>query len=141
MSNKKPIDSLERFYHEFDSEIELPNICSFNSKRLKKLLKDGYYVDILSELWYDSEEGLSYNVWIDEYSDGVWWLSQEDVNRETKDAVRRFSHLTRRTSQKVIPRAYETTHGESKMIYLYMRDRIRRDYMITLRKKGAKDEI
>ncbi len=136
MSRKKPIDSLERFYNEFDSEIDVTNIINFNSKQLKKLLKDGYCVDSMSELWYDGEEGLSYNNWIEEYEEGIWWMSQEDVNKAVKYAVRKFSHLTRRSNQKVISRAYETTRGAYLAIYLYMRDRIGCDYMIFFKKRG-----
>ncbi len=137
MSRKKPIDSLERFYHEFDSEVDAADIVDFNHKQLKKLLKDGYYIDSMSELWYDSEEGgLDFNNWIEEYEEGTWGMSQKDVDRATKDAVRKFSHLTCRASQKGIPRAYEATRGEFKMIYLYMRDRIDCDYMIFLKKRG-----
>ena len=134
---KKPIDSLERFYAMLDSEMDVADIIAFNGKQLKKLLKDGYYIHSMSELWYDSEDGgLDFNNWIEEYEEGIWWMSQKDVNRATKDAVRKFSHLTCRTSQKGIPRAYETTRGEFKMIYLYTRDRIKCDYAIFLRKRG-----
>ena len=135
--HKKPIDSLERFYAMFDSEMDVADIIAFNSKQLKKLLKDGYYIHSMSELWYDSEDGgLDFNNWIEEYEEGIWWMTQKDVNRATKDAVRKFSRLTCRASQKGIPRAYETTRGEFKMIYLYMRDRIKCDYAIFLRKRG-----
>lgn len=134
---KKPIDSLERFYAQLNSEKNTANIIAFNGKQLKKLLKDGYYIHSMSELWYDSEDGgLDFNNWIEEYEEGIWWMTQKDVNEATKDAVRKFSHLTRRSSQKNIPRAYETMRGEFKMIYLYARDRIDTDYAIFLRKRG-----
>lgn len=134
---KKPIDSLERFYAKFNAEKNTANIITFNNKQLKKLLKDGYCIETMSELWYDSEDGgLDFNNWIEEYAEGIWWMSQKDVDRATKDAVRKFSHLTRRSSQKNIPRAYETMRGEFKMIYLYARDRIDTDYAIFLRKRG-----
>lgn len=134
---KKPIDSLERFYAQFDLEMENADIIAFNSKQLKKLLKEGYYIYSMSELWYDSEErGLDFNNWIEAYEEGNWGMSQKDVNEATKDAVRRFSHLTRRSNQKVIPRAYITTRGMFTMIYLYMRDRISCDYMIFFKKRG-----
>jgi len=133
---KKPIDSLERFYAQLDSEIDIADIITFNSKQLKKLLKNGYYIDSMSELWYDGEEGLSYNNWIEEYEEGIWGMSQKDVEKATKDAVRRFSHLTRRSNQKIVPRVYKTTRGMFTMIYLYMRDRTDCDYMIYLRKRG-----
>ena len=136
MSRKKPIDSLERFYAKFDSEINIADIITFNNKQLKKLLKDGYCVDSMSELWYDGEEGLDYNNWVEEYAEGIWWMSQKDVNEAVKYAVRKFSHLTRRPNQKVIPRAYRTTRGAYLAIYLYMRDRIGCDYMIFLKKRG-----
>lgn len=136
MSRKKPIDSLERFYNQFDSEMDITDIIAFNGKQLKKLLKDGYYIHSTSELWYDSEDGsLDFNNWIEEYEEGIWGMSQKDVEKVAKDAVRRFSHLTRRLNQKVIPRAYITTRGMFIMIYLYMRDRIDCDYAIFLRKK------
>ncbi len=142
MSRKKPIDSLERFYNQFDSEIDIADIIAFNSKQLKKLLKDGYYIETMSEFWYDSEDGgLDFNNWVEEYAEGIWWMSQKDVDRATKDAVRKFSHLTRRTCQKGIPRAYETTRGEFKMIYLYARDRIDCDYAIFLRKRGTNNDV
>lgn len=134
--HKKPIDNLERFYANFNSEIDVADIIAFNGKQLKKLLKEGYYIHSLSELWYDGEEGLSYNNWIEEYEEGIWGMSQKDVEKAAKDAVRKFSHLTRRSNQKVIPRAYKTTRGKFKMIYLYARDRIDTDYAIFLRKRG-----
>lgn len=133
---KKPIDSLERFYAQFNSEKNTVNIITFNSKQLKKLLKEGYYIHSLSELWYDGEEGLSYNNWIEEYEEGIWGMSQKDVEKAAKDAVLRFSHLTRRSNQKIVPRVYKTTRGMFTMIYLYMRDRIGCDYMIFLKKRG-----
>jgi len=139
--HKKPIDSLERFYAKFNSEIDIADIIAFNGKQLKKLLKEGYYIHSLSELWYDGEEGLCYNNWIEEYEEGIWGMSQKDVEKAAKDAVRKFSHLTRRSNQKVIPRAYKTTCGMFTIIYLYMRDRISCDYMIFLKKKGIDDEV
>lgn len=137
MSNKKPIDSLERFYHEFNSEADVTEIIDFNSKQLKKLLKDGYYIETVSELWYDSEEGgLDFNNWIEEYSDGVWDMTQKDVDNMAEYAVCTFSHLVRRPSQKVLPRAYKAKRGAYLAIYLYMRDRIGCDYMIFFKKRG-----
>lgn len=134
---KKPIDNLERFYHEFDSEADAANIVDFNSKQLKKLLKDGYYIETVSELWYDSEEGgLDFNNWVEEYTESNWGISQKDVDNMTKYAVRKFSHLTRRPSQKVLPRAYKAKRGAYLAIYLYMRDRISCDCMIFLKKRG-----
>ena len=137
MSSKKPIDSLARFYHEFDSEADVANIIDFNSKQLKKLLKDGYYIETMSELWYDSEDsGLDFNNWVEEYTEGNWITSQKDVNDMTKYAVRKFSHLARRSNQKVLPRAYKAKRGAYLAVYLYMRDRIGCDYMIFLKKRG-----
>lgn len=133
---KKPIDSLELFYAKLDSEKEIADIIAFNSKQLKKLLKEGYYIDSMYEYWYDSEEfGLDFNNWIEDYEEGVWDMSQKDVERAAKYAVREFSHLTRRLNQKVIPRAYITTRGMFTVVYLYMRDRIGCDDVLFLRKR------
>jgi hypothetical protein len=111
-------------------------IITFNSKKLKTLLRDGYYVETMSELWYD-EQGLDYNNWIDDYADGIWFMSQEDVNKVVRDTVRKFSRLMRRAGQKVIPRAYKATMSDDCIgIYLYMRDRIGCDYMIFFKKRG-----
>lgn len=134
---KKPIDSLERFYKELRNERMCgAQVVTFNGKKLKKLLKDGYYVENMSELWYD-EQGLDYNSWIDEYGEGIWFMSQKDVDEVVKDTVRRFSHLTRRAGQKAIPRAYKATMPDNCIgIYLYMRDRIDCDYMIFFKKRG-----
>lgn len=133
---KKPIDNLKRFYDHFNSEMNIADIIAFNSKQLKKLLKEGYYIDSMYEYWYDSEDGgLDFNNWIEDYEEGVWGMSQKDVERAAKYAVREFSHLTRRLNQKVIPRAYITTRGTFKMVYLYVRDRIGCDYMLFLRKR------
>lgn len=135
--HKKPIDSLERFYAMFDSEMDVADITAFNGKQLKKLLKDGYYIETMSELWYDSEDGgLDFNNWVEEYVEGNWGMSQKDVDNMTEYAVRKFSHLTRRPSQKVLPRAYKAKRGAYLAIYLYMRDRIGCDYMIFFKKRG-----
>ncbi|MBR1695542.1 MAG: hypothetical protein IJ709_09115 [Selenomonas sp.] len=134
---KKPIDSLERFYGQLNSEENAANVIAFNGKQLKKLLKDGYYIETISELWYDSEEGgLDFNSWIEEYTEGNWVTSQKDVDNMAEYVVRRFSHLARRRSQKVLPRAYKAKRGAYLAVYLYMRDRINSDYMIFLKKKG-----
>jgi hypothetical protein len=136
---KKPIDSLERFYKEMDA---MPSskklyITTFNSKRLKRLLKDRYYVESVFELWFDSEAGLDHNNWVDENSEGTWGMTQKDVDNMAKYIVRNFSHLTRRRTQKAIPRSYRADGVDNAIcLYLYMRDRIGCDYMIFFKKRG-----
>lgn len=134
---KKPIDSLERFYKEMhENSMHDAQIITFNSKKLKTLLREGYNIESLSELWYD-EQGLDYNNWIDEYGDGIWFMTQKDVDKMViQDTVRKFSRLTRRAGQKVIPRAFKSIMSDDCIsIYLYMRDRIKCDYVIYLRKR------
>ena len=130
MSRKKPIHDLW-LYHK-----RAKDVVKFNGKQLKKLLKAGYYISSMSELWFDSEEGLGYNNWVEEYAEGVWFMSQKDVEDAVRAAAREFSHLSRRKSQKVIPRAYKQVAPKGAIvIYLYMRDRGYRDYIIALEKK------
>ena len=113
-------------------------IIRFNSKAMNRLLKRGYYIETVSELYFDDEEvGLTFNNWVDEYSEGAWGLSQKDIDNSAKEFVRKFSHLSRRRNQKVIPRAFKETYpGEDTiMIYLYMRDKIQCDYAIFFRRR------
>jgi hypothetical protein len=130
MSKKKPIDSFwMKHYSKKEGVV-------FSSKRLKSLLRSGYCVETVSELWFDSEEGLGYNNWVDEYAEGVWDMSQKEVNDMAYYVVRKFSHLSRRCAQKAIPRAYKKEESADTIsFYLYMRDRGYCDYMIFLTKK------
>ncbi len=130
MSCKKPINDLW-MYREKE---EFATV--FNSKRFKKLLKDGYYISSMAELWFDSDQGLKFNNWIEEYVEGNWGMTQEEVERAVWYVVRKFSHLSRRSAQKVMPRAYnQVTPRGVITIHLYMRDRGYHDYIIALEKK------
>ena len=141
MSDKKPIDSLKLFNEEFNGKLARQwgerTITRFSSKTIKKLYQKGYYVETITELWFDDEEGLGFNNWVEEYPWGGWgMMSQKYVLNMAKGIARDFSHLTRRPRQKVLPRCYKQEDDEYIMFYLYMRDRGYCDYAIFFKKKG-----
>ena len=139
---KKPIDSLELFNEEFNGKLARQwgkrTIARFSGKTVKKLLQKGCQVETVSELWFDSEEGLSFNNWVDEYPESSWgtMMTPEDMEDMARGVARKFSHLTRRPRQKVLPRCYKQEDDEYIMFYLYMRDRGYCDYAIFFKKRG-----
>lgn len=141
MSRKKPINSSKMFRRELVSDFVRrtgmpPVIVRLSGKTMARLRKEGYRIETVSELWYDGEEGLDCNNWVDEYSEGTWGMSQKDVDEMAKHIVSRFSHFVRRSQQKVVPRAYKQERGNGIiMYYLYMRDREFCDYAIFFKQK------
>ena len=130
MSNKKPIDNLELLSivsKPYDKPVRL------SSKYLKRLLKSGYKIELFTEYFYDSEEGLEHLTWIDENYECVWGMTQKDVEYMTIATVRRFSHFTRRSRRKVFCRCFIKHHKNGDIsFYLYMRDVDYCDYIIYL---------
>ena len=130
MSNKTPINNLKLLYEvtkPYDKPIRL------SSKYLKRLLKFGYKIELFTECFYDSEEGLEHLTWIDENHEGAWDMTQKDVDYMTIATVRRFSHFTRRLRQKVFHRCFIKHHKNGGIsFYLYMRDIDYCDYIIYL---------
>lgn len=138
MNNKKPINSLELFYEELNRGEVPGTIINATGKWLKKVLQSGYYIEEISQLWFDDPEGgLNFNNWVDAYGKGIWGMTQKETDEYARKIVRDFSHLTRRPSQKVIPRAFTKVHEEGKAfcVYLYMRDKEACDYHILFVKK------
>lgn len=137
---KQPINSLKLFNHEFmagDNNIKI----KVTSKWLKRVLKNGYYVDEITEFWHDDpDEGLGLLTWIDQYGKGIWDMSQKEVDDMAKTIIRDFSHLTRRSRQKALPRAFSNLlEDKTLLVYLYIRDRWRCDYTFLFRKRGDKN--
>lgn len=118
---------------------EIREIVRFNSKAMKRILKQGYYIKGVDELWFDGDEGIEHMIWIDENVKGNWGMTQKDVDDTAKYAVRKFSHLTRRAKWKAIPRSFKHKHlDDSIMVYLFMRDKEGCDYAVFFEKKGRK---
>lgn len=132
MSNKSPINNL-KLLQEVASPYD--KAIKFSRKTLKKLLKSGYKIDLFVEYFYDGEEGLEHLTWIDENYEGVWGMTQKDVDNMVIATVRRFSHFTRRSRQKVFYRCFVKEHKNGTgtiSFYLYMRDIDYCDYVIYL---------
>lgn len=140
MSRKHPINSLKLFNCEFMTRENNIKI-KVTSKWLKRLFKNGYYVDEVNELWFDDPEGgLEYNNWVDVYGEGIWDMNQKEVDDVAKKIVRDFSHLTRRPRQKALSRAFSNLlEDKTLLVYLYARDKWGCDYTFLFRKRGDKN--
>lgn len=102
------------------------------SNRFINKLFNHYYVVEHTEHFYDSvSHGIEFNNWIEVYSNGVWGMSQKDVDKISKEHLKNI----KRCVVSYNGRLYIAEKEDSIFIYYYGRDFALVDYLWIFKRK------
>lgn len=95
-----------------------------SKKALYKLLQENKHSNMCK--WYYCCEGLYHNCWQDPYAEGIWNMSQKQVNKIIKNAIDETAKICRRDSRILY---YEKE--DAIYVIIIARDVMSVDYLIT----------